>query len=170
MKNIVLIGLMGSGKTTVGKLIAEKLKFNFIDTDELIEKQENKKISDIFAENGEEYFRKVEQDIVKTIAGQENQVISTGGGIVKNIQNIQNLKENGVLFYLSASSSVLYERLKSEKANRPLLKTENLLETISNLLNEREEKYKMADFIINTEDKSPKDISEEIIALIGVKK
>jgi len=100
-KNIVLIGLMGSGKTTIGKKIAEKLKMKFIDTDELIVQKAQKAINLIFAEDGELFFRDLESEVIEEISKQENIVISTGGGAVLREENLNNLKKNGVLFYLS---------------------------------------------------------------------
>lgn len=164
-KNIVLVGMMGSGKTTIGKLIADNLKeFTFVDIDSLIEQKENRNINDIFKDSDEVYFRKVESEIVKELSNSRNLVISTGGGIVKNSDNIKFLKENGRVIYLSASSDVLYERLKDFN-DRPLLNKPDIKATIDNLLNERENLYKTADYEINTNFKSPGEIANEVIEI-----
>ena len=88
MKNIVLVGLMGAGKSSVGKLLAQKLNLSFVDTDEFIEKQENIKISDIFSKYGEQYFRDLENKVISDLATKTSLVISTGGGSVQNINNL----------------------------------------------------------------------------------
>lgn len=160
-RNIVLIGLMGSGKSTVGKLIAEQLGKVFIDTDDLIEKDTQKSINEIFATDGEAYFRKLEAKIIEKVSLNPDQIISTGGGAVENPENIKNLKRNGLVFYLKASSQELYERVKNEK-NRPLLQNNNPLETLERLLDKREKFYSLADFIINTDRKNPEEIAREI--------
>ncbi len=161
-ENIVLIGLMGAGKTTVGKILAENLDRTFIDSDELIEKRAKMTINEIFAKFGEEYFRNLEEEVLADISAKSGLVISTGGGAVQREDNILNLKKNGVLFYLNASSEVLFERIKNE-TDRPLLKNDNPLETLKNLLKKREKFYFKADFVIDTNNKDYNDVAEEII-------
>jgi len=161
-KNIVLIGLMGSGKTTIGKKIAEKTGMKFTDTDELIVLKAGKSINLIFAEDGEAFFRDLESELIKEVSGQENLVISTGGGAVIREENINNLKKNGVLFYLNAPAEELFERIKYD-TERPLIKTENPLGTLKTLLENRENFYNQADFKIDTMSKSPVGIADEII-------
>lgn len=163
-KNIVLTGLMGSGKTTIGKILAEKLNMKFTDTDELIVQKAQKPIKLIFAEKGEHFFRKIESEIIKDISKEDNLVISTGGGTVIKEENLSNLKQNGILFYLYAPAEELYKRIKDD-SERPLLKTENPLVTLRNLLESREKFYNQADFKINTAQKTPEEIAEEIINL-----
>lgn len=165
--NIALIGMMGSGKTTVGNLLKEELNnFTFIDTDTKIIEKENKSINEIFSMYGEEYFRNIETEILKNILNNDNQIISTGGGIIKSEENIKLLKENATVIYLKASAEKLYERVKNNK-ERPLLNTENMLKKIKQLLNERENNYNKADYTINTDNKSPKEITNEIIGIIN---
>ncbi|MDD3150869.1 MAG: shikimate kinase [Candidatus Gastranaerophilales bacterium] len=161
MKNIVLIGLMGSGKTTIGKLLAQKLGLNFIDTDSIIEKEANKTINEIFENYGEELFRKLESNTIKEISKREEKVISTGGGIVENPENMQNLRKNGIIVYLEAGPKELYERIKGDN-NRPLLKN-NPKDTLKNLFEKRSPLYKQADIIVNTEHKESYEIINEII-------
>ncbi len=162
MKNIVLVGLMGAGKTTIGKELAKQLSYKFADTDELIEQQENCKITDIFSDKGEEYFRNLENKICKKLSGKENLIISTGGGMIQNIDNFKKLQVNGFIVYLQASHTVLYDRIKQE-THRPLLKTHNPLEKLSDLLKTREKNYKLANFSINTENMSIEEITTKII-------
>jgi shikimate kinase len=165
--NIALIGMMGSGKTTVGNLLKEELNnFTFIDTDTKIIEKENKSINEIFSTEGEEYFRNIETEILKNILNNDSQIISTGGGIIKSEENIKLLKENATVIYLKASAEKLYERVKNNK-ERPLLNTENMFEKIKQLLNERENNYNKADYTINTDNKSPKEITNEIIGIIN---
>ena len=163
-KNIVLVGLMGAGKTTVGKYLAEKYKKDFIDTDAIIEAQKKTSIPDIFAKYGEDIFRQIEANIIKKISEQNNKIISTGGGVVENAENINNLKKNGILVYLKAPAKVLYERIKNQN-NRPLLQNENPLKTLQGLLQKREKNYMKADIIIETENKSVAEIAQEVSTL-----
>lgn len=160
--NIILIGMMGSGKSTVGKILADSLKFDFVDLDEFIEKNEAMAISDIFAKQGEDYFRKLEFNAAKETIHLQDTVISTGGGIIKNEANIAALKKAGTVFYLSAPANILYRRIKGDSA-RPLLKTE---EEFAKILEERENAYKQADFMIDA-TKSPEEIAQEIIEIFG---
>lgn len=164
-KNIVLTGLMGSGKTTVGKKLAAKLNMKFTDTDELIVKKAQKSINQIFADDGEKFFRDLESEIIKEVSNQENLVISTGGGAVIKEENINNLKKNGILFYLFAPAEELFIRIKDDN-QRPLIKTENPLKTLKNLLEAREKFYNQAHFKINTQEKTPEKIVEEIINFV----
>lgn len=160
-KNIVLVGLMGSGKTTAGKLIAEKSGKIFVDTDELIEQETKKSINEIFEAYGEAYFRDLEIEIIKRVSLSFNQVISTGGGAVENLTNINNLKKNGVIFYLYAPANKLFDRIKNE-INRPLLRNNNPLDTLEKLLDKREKFYSLADVKIITIDRQIEEIISEI--------
>ena len=167
MKNIVLVGLMGAGKTTVGKILSEKLKREFIDTDEMIVKSEKKSINEIFAQNGEKYFRELEKNIVLKVSQMVDKVISVGGGALENFENVSNLKHNGILFYLKADVDTLEKRLKNA-TDRPLLKNTMLKEKLTELLNKREKNYLLSQEIINTSNSKSTDIiSEEIIEYYG---
>lgn len=164
--NIALVGMMGCGKSTIGKLLAEKLNLTFIDTDILIVKKENRSINDIFADSGENYFRGIETSILKNTLVGNNQIISTGGGIIKKEENIKLLKENSIVIYLEADDKTLYERVKNNK-ERPLLNVDDMQEKITNLLNERVEKYRQAHHTISTTNKEPNEITNEIIGIIN---
>lgn len=147
MENIILIGFMGSGKTEVGKRLAERLSYTFVDTDDVIEKKVGKSISDIFDEYGEDYFRDLETEVVKELSGIRRHVISTGGGIVINRDNILNLKQMGLVVWLKASPGTIYERVRYG-SQRPLLKVDKPLEEIKRLLELREPLYAEADISI----------------------
>lgn len=166
--NISIIGMMGSGKTTVAKLLSEKLaEFSFIDTDDLIVKTENLSIVDIFAKKGEDYFRNLESKILAKSLKNDHQIISTGGGIILNDSNMKILKEKSVVFFLNADADTLFLRLKNNK-DRPLLNEGDMKDKISTILSERINKYKQAHYIINTDNMSPEAITEEIIRKSGV--
>lgn len=161
--NIILIGFMGTGKTEVGKRLAERLSNDFLDTDELIEKSEGKKISDIFKDNGEEYFRNLETEVIETLQDYENYVLSTGGGIVLRDENVRLLKEIGPIVLLTARDDVILSRV-SDKDDRPLLEQGDKAEKIKELLAKRALIYKAAaDYTVDTSDKSVDNIVEEII-------
>ncbi len=163
-KNIVLIGMMGAGKSTIGHLLDEFLKdFSYLDMDKEIEKLAQKHIEEIFAQDGEAHFRDLEHELIKKYSNYHNQVIATGGGIVENIENINLFKKNSVLFYLSASSDELYKRI-ANTTHRPLLKHPNPKERLKELIKRREPFYKKADFEIKTDKKELLDIVKEIIA------
>lgn len=159
-KNIILTGMMGSGKTTVGKELAALLNCNFIDLDEIIEKKYGK-ISDIFAQKGEAYFREAETQELKNLKEKEKFVLSTGGGIILKDENIEILKKIGQVFYLSAKSETIYGRIKNQN-HRPLLNTKNPKKSIEEILNKRLEQYEKSGEKIITDNKSTKEIAGEI--------
>lgn len=119
MKNIVLIGMSGSGKTTIGKMLSDKLSMTFKDTDEMIEKKEGKKIKDIFENSGEKYFRDLETQIAKEASEFQEYVISTGGGMILREENMEYLKKNSVVVYLKRSVDSIKKTM--DASNRPLL-------------------------------------------------
>lgn len=151
MKNIVLLGFMGTGKTAVGKKLASELGRDFLDIDELIEKESGTSISEIFFNFGEEHFRRLEAQTARKVSERENMVIAAGGGVVLREENIKNLRKNGVLICLSARPEVIIARTKAEK-NRPLLDTPYPLETVVELLRFRAPLYGQADAMIDTSD------------------
>ena len=162
-KNIVLIGMMGAGKSTIGHLLDERLKdFFYLDMDKEIEKRAQKHIPEMFAQDGGEHSRMLEHQLIQKFSNYHNQVISTGGGIVENVENINLLKKNGVIFYLYAKVDTLYDRLKKTN-DRPLLKHPNPKERIKELIKKREPFYKMADFAVSTDNRQLVDIVREIL-------
>ncbi|MCD8377480.1 MAG: shikimate kinase [Candidatus Gastranaerophilales bacterium] len=161
--NIVLTGLMGAGKSTVGKTLAQKLPdFVFVDIDEEIEKSEKMSVSEIFKTKSEEYFRELETKTIKHISSQKNMIISVGGGAFESEVNRQNLTKNGIVFYLYAPTSILFERIKNN-SNRPLLKCNNPLSKLEELLKKRENNYKKSHYTIDTTNKTKEEITEEIL-------
>lgn len=160
--NIVLTGFMGTGKTSVGKILAEKLGFTFVDVDKVIEKTAGMKISDIFSRFGESRFRDIETEVIKLITKKTGQVIATGGGAVLRDENMNALKSTGIVFCLMASEDTIFERVKNSK-ERPLLQVNDLKERIRELLGKRMDKYRNAHFLINTEGLSPQEVAEKII-------
>ncbi len=165
MKNIVLTGFMGTGKTKVGRELARLLDLKLIDIDAEIEKAENTTINEIFRKFGEPGFREMETEMIKKISQKKNIVISTGGGAVLRDENINLLKENGVIICLTASPETIFKRLQ-DNSDRPLLRTGNPFERIRELLNFRKPYYEKADIMIDTENKTPLRIAEEIIEQI----
>ena len=164
MKNIVLIGFMGSGKTTIGKALEEKTDMVFVDTDELIEAYEGYQISNIFADKGEAYFRRLENETLNNLlVSTDNKVISTGGGIVTNQANIPLLKQLGKVFYLRIKPETVVERLEGDKT-RPLLMGEDKLVKVEQLMTDRKELYEMvADKTIDTDCLSVSEIVRRIL-------
>lgn len=156
--NIVLIGFMGSGKTTVGKELAKEVQMDLIDTDFEIEKESGITIKEIFEKHGEKHFRDLETKKTAETEKMENKVISTGGGIVLRDENVVNLRKNSFVVLLETSPEIIYERIKG-KTDRPLLNVPDPLAEINKLLTNRKEKYNgAAEFIINTDSKSVYEI------------
>lgn len=165
---IVLAGFMGTGKTSVGRELSDKLGYSFIDTDVLIEEREGMPISLIFKKQGEEHFRKIESDVVAEISAKKNVIIATGGGVIKNKQNVDHLRRRGVMFCLTAGPEIILKRVMLEGGKRPLLDVEEPLNEINKLLEEREEFYKQADAFIKTDFITPAETADEIISLLGL--
>ena len=165
MKTIILTGMMGAGKTTVAKILAEKLNIKSIDIDSLIEQNEGEKISEIFSKKGEEYFRKIEKNTIDNIFTRENLVISLGGGALENNETREFLLTNSTVIYLQTSPEIIFERIKSN-TERPLLCGNMSVEKISEILEKREKNYQTATYKITTDNKTPDQIAEEIIGVL----
>lgn len=164
--NVILCGMMGAGKTTIGIKIAERTGRRWYDTDGLIVDKYGK-ISDIFEYYGEPHFRKLETEIVQKLVENDNLVISTGGGLVLKNENNVLLKKNGKIVFLRASLATLAQRLHVD-GTRPLLQTstENIRDRLERLLKERAPVYEhVADYIVDVDNKTPERIAEEIVAL-----
>ncbi|MEC4684278.1 MAG: shikimate kinase [Nitrospirota bacterium] len=162
MKNIVLTGFMGSGKTAVGRELANRLGMKLVELDEEIEKAEGLTINEIFSRFGERYFRDRETEIVRKFAGQDNVVISTGGGVVLREENMKALREKGVIVCLKATPETILKRT-STSGERPLLNVDDPLKKIRDLLDYREPFYEKADILIETDSLSTAEIADEII-------
>jgi shikimate kinase len=149
--SIALIGFMGTGKTAVGRALAQKLGKKFIELDPLIEQKAGKTIPEIFGENGEIAFRELEIEVTKEAAGEKDSVIACGGGVVLNKINIDRLKKEAVIIYLTASPQVILKRTSRDDEERPLLKVTDPTQTIRELLRFRQPFYeRAAEIIINT--------------------
>lgn len=165
--NLILCGMMGAGKTTVGVKIAERTGRNWYDTDQMIVDRHGK-ISDIFEYYGEEYFRRLETQIVRELADKDNLVISTGGGLVLRPENGEMLKKNGKIVFLRAALDTLVKRLKLYD-DRPLLQVNSgiLAEKLAELLKERAPVYEhVADYILDVDGKGADENAARVIELL----
>lgn len=163
-KNIVLIGFMGSGKTTVGIRLSYRLRKTIEDTDKLIERREKRTIREIFAQDGEEYFRKMETEMLRE-AGlkMKNQIVSVGGGTPVKAENRELLKQLGTVIYFRVKPETVYNRLKHD-TTRPLLQCENPLARITELLEQRKEAYEScADIIIDVDELSMQQVVDRVL-------
>lgn len=168
--NISLAGLMGSGKTTIGKYLARQLKKTFVDTDLVIEEREGRSINDIFSENGEAYFRKLEADVINEFLKKEDQVISLGGGAIVSDDNRNTLKDNSILITLVAEPKDLAQRVARRKT-RPLLnESKDQLKKLEELWGERKDAYHDSHICIDTTGKSINSLSQELMKSLGLKR
>lgn len=166
-KNIILVGLMGSGKTTIGRQLSSSLEKKFIDTDLFIESRTGVNISTIFELEGEEGFRLRETNLLNDLLKQSDLIIATGGGIVLKDENRKILKKLGMVIYLRAHINDLVKRLKSDK-NRPLIQNVDLTNKLETLYTQRDALYEsVADCIIDTRSKKIKEIQNEIMEIIS---
>ena len=164
-KNIYLVGLMGSGKTTLGKILSKKIDKQFYDSDQVIEEKLGVDVPIIFEYEGEAGFREREKDILKELVGIQNIVLATGGGIILSKSNRDLLAKNGIVIYLKSNQKDLILRMKNDKT-RPLLKNGNIEEIIKKLCKEREPLYEeIADFEIMTKNKRIHEIVNEIMSV-----
>lgn len=163
--NIVLIGMRGSGKTTIGKLLAKRLGKQFIEMDELIVQRLGQSIPEIVNRYGWEKFRDVEEEIAREVAGWDNVVNATGGGVVTREKNVQELKKKGKLVWLKANIDTLLRRIGNDQS-RPSLTGKSQRDDMEAVLAERRPIYqRVADFIVDTEGKTPEEVAEAIAKL-----
>lgn len=162
--NIVLIGMPGCGKTTIGKILSKQLKIEFYDMDEYIEKKTSKTVAELF-ENGEEYFRDIETQACRDLVQKKNVLISTGGGVVKRKENIDILKKGSMIIFLNRPVENILEDVDVSK--RPLLKDGK--QKVLNLYEERYELYKSAADKIIINDKNISDVIDEIKHVLSLK-
>ena len=164
--NIILCGFMGSGKSTIGKLLARQLNAEFIDLDDYIVEKRGMTISDIFSKYGEENFRKSETQAAKNISKLDNLIVSLGGGTVVNPKNAEILKTSGKIILLYISPETVYQRLKNDKS-RPLLQTKDKLKAITDMLEKRMPYYDVAaDYKVNVDGKTKEEVLKEILKII----
>jgi shikimate kinase len=161
--NIVLIGFMGAGKSIVGRLLAEKLRRQFVETANLIVQRAGKSIQEIFR-NGEIAFRELEIEAIKSLATQKNQVIACGGGVVLNKINVDRLKLDGIIIWLTATPSVILKRTRRDGDVRPLIRPESGITEIRELLNYRKPYYqRAADLNVDTSGSAVEEVVAEIM-------
>lgn len=168
-RNIILVGMAGVGKSTIGKLLAKATGYRFFDSDYEIERSESTSIPDLFRRKGETHFRAIEKKIIRMLTQhKEPLIIATGGGTLLDPENRKELERNGVLTCLTASPEEILKRVRNEN-KRPLLKVENLLDSIKSLETERKKIYENAAWTIQTDHKSPEEIVEQILKKIESK-
>ncbi len=170
MKNIVLVGFMGTGKTTIATGLSHRLGMRYVSTDSLIEKRENRTINEIFTDSGEEYFRGIESSIIRDVSCMDGLVIDTGGGAMIRDENVAYMKSNGIIVCLTAREDVIMERTKKYK-HRPLLNVEDPKRKIRDLIAKRAPYYAKADYTIDTGELTARQVIEKIaeIAELGSK-
>jgi shikimate kinase len=162
IRNLALIGFMGTGKSSVGWMVAELLHFTFLDTDELIVARAGKPITEIFAQQGEAAFRELEHKVVEELAGRTQTVVSTGGGVPVNPANLASLKTHALVVCLWASPEKIWENVRLQ-THRPLVNVADPQARIRALLAEREPFYRQADVLINTELRSVREVALQIL-------
>jgi shikimate kinase len=160
--NLALVGFMGTGKSSVGRLAAEHLRFAFVDTDELIENEVGQSVADIFAQRGEAAFRQYEQMVLSSLCARRDTVIATGGGLVVNPANLASLKSHALVVCLWASPETIWERVRAQ-THRPLLQAPDPQARIRALLEERAPAYRQADVLIHTGFRSPKEAAQQVL-------
>ena len=162
--NIVLIGFMGAGKTTISDYLSTLFVMRLVEMDQVIAEREEMSIPDIFATYGEEYFRGLETKLLKELQTGKNCVISCGGGVALRKENVIEMKKNGRVVLLTASPETIYERVK-DSDDRPVLNGNKNVEFIADLMEKRREKYEAAaDVVVQTDNKTILQISEELIS------
>ncbi len=162
MRNLALIGFMATGKSSVGRWLARRLDFEFVDTDALIEARCNRRISEIFEQDGEARFREYERDVVRELAGLSRTVISTGGGLAANADCLAQLKEHALIVCLWAGEETIWRRA-SRNTHRPLLHDADPRQRIQTLLAVRAPFYKQADIMVNTDFRAIKQVAEHVL-------
>ncbi|MFY9270781.1 MAG: shikimate kinase [Candidatus Manganitrophaceae bacterium] len=162
MKNIVLLGFMGTGKSVVGRRLAAALGRPFVDSDRVIEEKAGKPVSEIFADRGEAEFRRLETEAVAELSDKKGSIIATGGGVVLNSKNLDLLGKNGVLILLKSRPEVIFKRVQKRAGQRPLLQGPDPLSEIKRLLAERDPYYQRADAVFDTSEMALDEVVEQI--------
>lgn len=164
-RNLVLVGLMGAGKSAIGRIVAQQLGLPFIDTDTEIERVSRMSISELFAAYGEEEFRALETRVIKRLLRTGPRVVSTGGGAFINEKTRKQIERGGVSVWLSADLDVLWERV-NKRDHRPLLKTENPKQTLQDLMDKRYPIYGLADITVQSRDVRKEVIANEVLTSV----
>lgn len=163
--NIVLTGFMGAGKTTIARRVAQRLGYDYLDTDRQIELEQGCSVADIFGYSGETCFRELETKLLKRLIDKENTVIATGGGILTTPGNMELLKQIGITVYLQVDLDIIFERVSRNK-NRPLLRTENPRQTLEDLFQQRKHLYEAADITVKSNNLSANSVAGQVIRAI----
>jgi len=166
--NIVLIGFMGTGKTTAGRLLAQRTGRTFVDLDEEIERSLAMPVSEIFAQYGEGFFREQEQHMIRQLNCRNNMVVATGGGAVLCEENVRNLRQCGLVIALQCQPDIIAKRIEGDPVVRPLVKQENGLQVITGLLQERSSRYEAANFTIDTSWSTANEVVIKLENLITI--
>ena len=161
-KNIYLIGMMGTGKSSAGKLAASEMSMNFIDSDQSIEKIAQKSVNEIFASEGEKSFRDMEKDFIQFGHPRDNSIISCGGGLCMNEGVFEEMRSRGTIICLWAEPETIFDRVKNDNT-RPLLQVKNPTLQIKNIIDARSRIYQMADFVIKTDGFKVEEVASRII-------
>ena len=162
-RNIVLIGFMGTGKSSAGKALAKKTGRALVDIDQRVEEKEKRRIADIFEKDGEAAFRRLEKEAIREAVKGSGLVITTGGGAVLDPENLSALKAGGVVVALEATPETIFQRVKDSR-HRPLLKSNDVLGEIRRLLESRRPYYRKADVVVSTDGKTALQVADEIAA------
>lgn len=161
--NVALIGFMGAGKSTVATLVAGMLRFQVVDTDRVIEERAGRRISEIFAADGEAAFRQREVELVAELEGARARVIATGGGLPVNPQNLASLRRHSFIVCLWASPETIYQRVRTQ-GHRPLLQTPDPLARIREMLAQRAPVYREADLLVGVDFRAPLETARTIVS------
>ncbi|MBB3542633.1 MULTISPECIES: shikimate kinase [unclassified Rhizobium] len=164
-RNLILVGLMGAGKSSVGRIVAHQLGIPFVDSDAEIEKVSRMSITELFAAYGEEEFRALETRVMKRLLKNGPRVVSTGGGAFINDRTRKHIKKGGISVWLKADLEVLWERV-CKRDTRPLLKTENPKQTLESLMNARYPIYELADLTVLSRDVRKELMAEEVLQAV----
>ncbi len=162
MKNVVLLGFQGTGKSVIARRLSKVMGREFVDIDRCIEQKAGKTVAEIFAQDGEAAFRTMESHMVDELSQTQGRILSTGGGIVLNPRHVERLRQNGILVLLEARPEIILSRVRRRIAQRPLLQGSNPLQTIERLLKERVPYYRCADFTVDTSELSVREVAHRI--------
>jgi shikimate kinase len=160
--NLVLVGFMGTGKTEVGRIVSERMGRTFVDIDDHITRTAGMTINEIFTQHGEERFREIESGMIKRFSKLEGLVISTGGGSLLRMENVQNLKRNGVLIWLTASAEEIARRVADER-HRPLLNVPDRVVVVREMMGRRSLSYRISDITVDTDGKTVTAAAQEVL-------
>ena len=161
IRNLALVGFMGVGKSSVGRIVAEQLRFDFVDTDDLIQERTGRSVAEIFAQAGEPAFRAQERAVVEELAGRTGLVIATGGGLICQPENLASLRAHALVICLWASAHTIWQRVRHQ-THRPLLQTPNPEAKIAELLAARGPAYRQAGVLVGADMRTPREVALQV--------